>query len=766
MSTTPRAKLVCILTLLALFDAPTMAAQRLEVPAVARASDSALLATIPGLACRALTAYAEADRGTRLDNVFRLHIACEQFAEAAKALSRLREPAGVAESARSMVTTLPYAVYVEAKLTQARTGQGFEESLNASFRTAVGPLDDTTASYQVPWVLGTPLERLEVDLREAIDGARKAPSLTVADAVALIRRYVAVQVYRSLQSSLARWQEEDDRQRYLIDRDVPVRTPDGATVCALVVRPRGPPARRPSLLNFTIYADPVHLMAEARRTAAHGYAAVEGLTRGKGCSPDAPVPIEHDGADAAATIDWISRQEWSDGRVGMYGGSYEGFTQWAAAKHMPRALKALMPSVTFAPGVDFPMEGQVFLNYAYPWPLYTTRTKALDDATYGDTARWHRLNRGWYLSGRSYRELPRIDGAPNPGFGRWLDHPSYDAYWRGAVPYREEFARIGIPVLTTTGYYDSGQIGALYYFTEHHRYAPRAEHYLVIGPYDHVRGQRGTISPLGTKMRVLRGYELDSVAHLDIGHLRYEWFDYVFKGSPRPALLRDKVNYEVMGANVWRHASSLAGMPAATLRFHLSAERARSRADLITQTVDLADRSDVDSASPGGRMIDQALDDWPIVTRAPNIAHAISYFGPPLARPTEVSGLFSGRLDFIANKADFDFSVTLFELMYGGEYVQLSYYWARASYVHDRTVRRLLVPGARRQLTFRSGRVTSRRLGAGSRLVVVLGILKQPGEQINYGTGKDVSDETIADAGNPLHIQWLGSSFVDIPVGR
>jgi hypothetical protein len=57
-------------------------------------------------------------------------------------------------------------------------------------------------------------------------------------------------------------------------------------------------------------------------------------------------------------------------------------------------------------------------------------------------------------------------------------------------------------------------------------------------------------------------------------------------------------------------------------------------------------------------------------------------------------------------------------------------------------------------------------LTRGSRLVVVLGVIKQAGEQINYGTGKDVSDETIADAKEPLEIRWLGDSFIDVPVRR
>jgi uncharacterized protein len=38
--------------------------------------------------------------------------------------------------------------------------------------------------------------------------------------------------------------------------------------------------------------------------------------------------------------------------------------------------------------------------------------------------------------------------------------------------------------------------------------------------------------------------------------------------------------------------------------------------------------------------------------------------------------------------------------------------------------------------------------------------------QINYGTGKDVSDETISDAGEPLRIQWFGGSFIEIPISR
>jgi hypothetical protein len=54
----------------------------------------------------------------------------------------------------------------------------------------------------------------------------------------------------------------------------------------------------------------------------------------------------------------------------------------------------------------------------------------------------------------------------------------------------------------------------------------------------------------------------------------------------------------------------------------------------------------------------------------------------------------------------------------------------------------------------------------GSRIIAVLNVIKETGRQINYGTGKDVSDETIADAGQPLAIQWFDDSYIDLPAAK
>jgi uncharacterized protein len=733
------------------------AAQEFDAPRVRTSGDSAFHGFISSLARQLAREYKNPDREAYLDNLTRMHIVVGDYAAAASTAEQLRAYRVSKPGPVPPVAGLAYEIYAATKVEQAKGSNSIVEALNRAFAERVAKIDDATSAVAMPYALGAYPNGVRMALDPVIARASESPKMQLATAIDLIRRYAALQTYTLIAPELDRLLKEDDVRRYMITRDVLVTTPDGAGVCALIVRPRSARgARLPTLLNFTIYESAVN-MFEARRSASHGYVAVEGLTRGKGCSPDVAVSHEHDGTDAAALIDWISRQPWSDGRVGMYGGSYEGFTQWAAAKHMPKALKAMMPSVTHAPGIDFPMDGGVFANYAYPWPFFTTNKKGLDSTTYDDSARWARLDTTWYRSGRPYRDLATIDGHPNPTFDRWVSHPSYDAYWQRMIPYRREFARIDIPVLTTTGYYDGGQMGALYTFREHHKYLPGAKHYLVIGPYDHITGQRGTVNAIGRVTGpTVQGYQLDSVAHMDIGELRYKWFDYIFKGAPKPDLLRDVVNYQVMGSNVWKHSPSISKMANRMTTVTLGRT--------LDQVVDFSDRTDAAKWGTTRDILDPSSSERAIIDTAVNIAHAFELRSEPLSEATEISGLFGGKLEFIANKKDFDASVTLFEQTAEGKYFQLSYHWMRMSYAADRTRRNLLVPERPQEIAFEANRLTSRRFARGSRIVAVIAIIKNPATQINYGTGRDVSNESIADAKESLRIRWLPSTRVDVPI--
>ena len=709
------------------------------------------------LAAGLIPRYNSPDPVILLDTRAQLQIAAGRYDDALKTLAELLPLRRDSVRPLDAAGTVRWQIYARARQIEAKEGTAFGDAYANAFHEIVPPLENVLSS-QVMASFGSdddPYNVQPVELRRDFGTLLKAQvgkdSITQDNALALVKAHLMAEAYTAFRPYTDKLVAEDDARRYDVHAPVLVRTPDGVQVTARVMLPKKHGKPLPALLGFTVYANPVWSELELRLTAAHGYAAVVGYTRGKGISPDQAVPYEHDGADADAVIEWIAKQPWSDGRVGMYGGSYNGFTQWAAAKHRPKALRALMPSVTAAPGIDVPMEGNVFLSFVYSWVPYVTEGKALDQAAYDDNAHWQGLYRRWYESGKAYRDLDVLDGKPNPVFRRWLDHPSYDAYWQAMIPYKEEFANIDIPVLTTTGYFDGAQIGALYYLTQHYRYNPKADHYLLLGPWDHIGAQRSA-------RPVVDGYAIDAVAKQDIGRvLRYQWFDYVFRGAPKPALLADRINYEVMGANTWKHAPTLAAMAPGHRRLYLANDgKALTLADgkgttPATLTVDLGKRDDLpapDAKSP-------ELDD----------RNALVFTSEPLPDGTELSGLFSGHLDLVTNKHDFDLMITLYEKKADGSYFQLSWYETRASYAADRSVRKLLTPGKPIALDFTNSRTTSRRFEPGSRLVVTVAVVKGAGQQINMGTGNDVSAETAADAGEPLKINWLPGSFLDLPIG-
>ncbi|WP_172461941.1 CocE/NonD family hydrolase [Dyella jiangningensis] len=725
---------------------------------------------MPELATRVLHDLPDDPSAAGLDRRYRLELVAGEYDAASHTMASLNERwrHETAIPSRAAWVTVPYEIYADARK-EAAAGHLDEAAAYAkAFRAHFARLDDWPSAEVARTFTDTSLAEMHAALQSDLEAAKGASKLDQAGATRLLGDYLDVSVFRQASLFAPSLMKEDDARRYVTEENVLVEEAAGASVCAYVMRPRKA-GRLPALLEFTIYASsPEAIRGRARLSAARNYVGVLGFTRGKVCSPGQPSAYLTDADDASALIDWIGKQPWSDGRVGMYGGSYEGFAQWAAAKRMPSALKAIMPSAPVAPGIDVPMEGNVFWNFVYPWPFFTLDGKFNDKAAYGDAQRWRQLDQAWYASGRAYRDLEKIDGTPNPTFHAWISHPSYDSYWQAMIPYRTEFSRVTIPVLLVAGYYYGGPGAAVYYFQQLEKYAPAGEHYLLIGPYHHLGAQYGVLDAQGRLVDTLAGLPVDAVAQLDMYELRYPWFDYVFKRAPRPALLRDKVNYEVTGANVWKHAPSLAAMADAELRFHLGSGMAeRGFHSLIEQapsgkrtsipfTIDLADRSDRHDAAIGGRVMDTAID-----TR-----HGLAFVSRRFDTATELSGLFSGQLDFITNKQDFDLAIDLYDLTPQGHYIQLSQYWTRASYAADRTRRRLLTPGREQHLVIEGNRLMSRELAPGSRLVIVLGVIKESGRQINVGSGKDVSDETVADAGAPLSIRWLTTSFIAVPLRR
>jgi uncharacterized protein len=729
-------------------------AQNLDFHAPVRPDDADVPEVMRDLAGRVLPVYQENDQNRYLKNLSALQIVAGSYAAAMETLQTLRERLPGSEAARVEGRSILIDVFAQARVEEESAKTPFPQAFTDAFHNTVGRLSDQDAYTVTSW-RGSPVSELRDSVQSAFDQRRGSDVITVSDAVELIRTYFAYQASLLAAPLVGPLDAEDEQRRYVAEERVSIKTRDGATINAVLVRPKADGKPIPTLLEFTIYANSPNY---AKECAAHGYAGIVAYTRETPDSYYRVAPFKTDGEDARAVIDWIARQVWSDGRVGMYGGSYSGFTQWAAAKRLPAALKAIAASSPNAPGVDFPMRGGIFRNSAYRWAYNVTNKKGWDD-TYNDK-HWQSLEETWYQSGKPYFEFDRTEEKPNLYFHTWLHHPSFDGFWRRLIPDAAELARINIPVLTTAGYYGGDLPGALYYFAQHLHSNRQADHTLLLGPYDDGAMQGGPLA-------VLRGYSVDQAALIDLRDLRYQWFDSVFKGTPKPALLSGRVNFEVMGANEWHHVSSLDDMADTRLRYflggtdsadgHALGPKQSAKSSFVRQTVNFVDRSDASWHPP-----------FNIIGSEPPLHNSTKFISEPLSEPLEISGSISGRLDFTVSRMDVDLTVAAYEVLPNGDYLALydPVYAFRASYAADRTHRRLLRAGERQQLSFKVERLTSRRLQPGSRIVIVLGVNKTKEQQINYGGGDDVSAESLDADSPPLAIRWYNSSYVDLPVRK
>lgn len=530
---------------------------------------------------------------------------------------------------------------------------------------------------------------------------------------------------------------------YRIQHHVLIPTKSGFDISAIIVRKKFDTEPLPVVLFYTTYHQGAGDSFFAKLSADKGYVGIVAYARGIRTNITRYAPYENEQSDIYDIIDWISKQEWCNGKVGMYGGSYTGFSQWSAVKHIHPALKTIVPQVAVMPGYDTPMENNVQMNLGLYWP---------HDNIYKKEPIKRSLPFEWFENGIAFKNMDSLAGYTSPIFQNWLSHPAYDHYWQSMVPNPNEYAKINIPILTTTGYYDGSQIGSLQYFKLHNQYNNNANHYCVIGPYDHWGGQ-------SKAAKSLMGYEIDSVANVSMRELAYDWLDYVLQGKPKPTLLKDKVNYQVMGTNEWKHSPTLQAINNDTMTFYLDNKsltlQQPKREMFQKQTVDFKDRETQNNYFTP-KIIFDTLD----------ASNGLIFTSQPFDNTFSINGSFAGKLCATINKKDVDISLALYELMPDGKYFFLTRYIGRASYAKDNTLRQLLRPNEKETIPLGNTRFVSKKINKGSRLVILLNINKHPFEIINYGSGKPVTDETIKDAGEPLHIQWHNESYITIPVWK
>src|SRR5229473_4266516 len=133
----------------------------------------------------------------------------------------------------------------------------------------------------------------------------------------------------------------------VVETNLPVPMRDGVRLFADVYRP-AQAGRYPVLLQRTAYdknAGRAQFL-DAIRAAESGYAVVVQDTRGRYASEGEFAPFLSESLDGFDTVEWCAAEPWSNGRVGMYGISYVGATQWLAAIAAPPHLRAIIPGMT------------------------------------------------------------------------------------------------------------------------------------------------------------------------------------------------------------------------------------------------------------------------------------------------------------------------------------------------------------------------------------------------------------------------------------
>jgi hypothetical protein len=148
---------------------------------------------------------------------------------------------------------------------------------------------------------------------------------------------IALWVAYILLPSLVAYQLGIRRAEYAvrIERSVKFTTSDGIELAADVFHPQRAPAKTPTILVRIPYSktttNKLFATIVGQMWAERGYSVVIQGTRGKYESGGNYYPLVHERADGIATLKWIAQQSWYDGRVGMWGGSYFGYTQWTLA---------------------------------------------------------------------------------------------------------------------------------------------------------------------------------------------------------------------------------------------------------------------------------------------------------------------------------------------------------------------------------------------------------------------------------------------------
>ncbi|HEY6305160.1 MAG TPA: CocE/NonD family hydrolase [Candidatus Angelobacter sp.] len=329
-----------------------------------------------------------------------------------------------------------------------------------------------------------------------------------------------------------------------VDRGVSVPMRDGIKLSADVYRPQGV-EKAPIILVRTPYKKEMAEL-QARFYARRGYVYAVEDCRGRFGSGGVWEPFVNEAKDGYDSIEWLAKQPYANGKVGMIGGSYVGWVQWWAAGEHPPHLVTIIPNVSPPdPFYNIPYEYGAFFLWGAIWWADILESQATADIS---GVALSKIGEKKYS--KLLRELPVVEldksvlGKENPYWRKWIEHPNNDAYWQPA-DFLDRLKDVNIPVFHQSGWFDGDGIGTKLSYLRMESYK-HPNQKLTLGPWGHT----------DTAARKIGDRDFTESAIVDLQRDYLRWFDHWLKGVDNGIDKEPLVSLFVMGSNKWLHGQT------------------------------------------------------------------------------------------------------------------------------------------------------------------------------------------------------------------
>jgi uncharacterized protein len=521
---------------------------------------------------------------------------------------------------------------------------------------------------------------------------------------------------------------------------------DGVVLRADIYRPKAD-GKFPVLLERTPY-DKRNEVDFGYRAAVAGYVVIIQDVRGRYSSEGEWYPFKHESDDGYDTVEWAAGLPFSDGKVGMFGGSYVGATQMLAAIAAPPHLAAIFPVVT----ASNYHENWTYQGGAFEQWFNESWTSGLAQDTLSRRVAKDSNARRWDMD-LPLSHYPLLDFGGDssliqlaPYFLDWLRHPDYDDFWK-QWSIEDHFAKIQVPVYSVGAWYDIFLGGTL-------------RNYLGIrarGGSEAARNGQRLLVVIGGHSgegRKIGEVDFGPLADINVDDVMLRWYDHILKGKDNGVEKEKPVKIFVLGEDTWRELDQWPPAGARETRYFLhSGGKAGGLEDdgslsTAAPQSEPEDKFVYDPANPvptiGGPLCCDARhlapgprDQRPVEAR-PDV---LVFSTPPFNSDFEVTGLVSVELYASSSAVDTDFTGKLVDVWPNGFAQNLTEGILRARFRDSREKPEYLNPGQVYKFTLDLW-ATSNVFKAGHRLRLEISSSNFPRFDRNLNTGEDAADST------------------------